>query len=250
MPLWLFYDAFARWRASGDAIMGARMEKPVSARPAFARVLPGAALALAALPLAAAAPPAAAPVAAPAPTAPADVVKPVTGPGAELIVLPLSPVVGAAQRVCANKTASGLGVSPLKVGTGPKPGATDYVLVNYIGYLEKDGTVFDQGVRQTFQSDEVIPGFAEGLHMMNRGSIWRFCVPAALGYAERATGPIPPNSNLVFQVELGDFKSLAEVEAIRADQAHQAEVAAALAGKDPKAGAEAKDAAKDPKPKK
>ncbi|MFM9937773.1 MAG: FKBP-type peptidyl-prolyl cis-trans isomerase [Novosphingobium sp.] len=221
------------------------MKQPVSARSALARILPAAALALAALPLAAA-PPAVAPVAAPAQAAPADAVKPVTGPGAEVIMLPLAPVVDAAQRVCATKTASGLGFSPLKLGTGPKPGATDYVLVNYIGYLEKDGAVFDQGVRQTFQSDEVIPGFAEGLHMMNRGGVWRFCIPAALGYGERATGQIPPNSNLVFQVELADFKSLAEVEAIRADQAHQAEIAAALAGKDPKAAAETKDA----KPKK
>jgi FKBP-type peptidyl-prolyl cis-trans isomerase FkpA len=167
---------------------------------------------------------------------------PVTGPGAEVIMLPLTPTIGAAQRVCTSKTASGLGFSPLRLGAGPKPGATNFVLVNYIGYLEKDGSVFDQGVRQTFQADQVIAGFSEGLQMMTRGSVYRFCIPAALGYADKGTGPIPANSNLVFQVELGDFKSVAEVEAIRADQARQAEIAASLAGEGPADAAEAKKA--------
>jgi len=218
-----------------------------AARCALARLLPSVALALAALPLAAAAP---APAPTPAvPVAAATAIKAVTGPGSQIIMLPLAPVIGAGQRVCAEKTASGLGISPLKVTEGAKPGATNFVLVNYIGYLEKDGSVFDQGVRQTFQADEVIPGFSEGLRMMTRGSVWRFCIPAALGYGEKATGSIPANSNLVFQVELGDFKSVEDVEAMRAEQARQAEVAASLAGKEPKAGTDPADA-KDAKPKK
>ena len=63
----------------------------------------------------------------------------------DIIALPLNPVVPAGQRVCAAKTASGLGYTMLRPAAGTKPGAADFVLVNYIGYLAASGTVFDQG---------------------------------------------------------------------------------------------------------
>ncbi len=106
----------------------------------------------------------------------------------------------------------------LKPAEGAKPTKADFVLVNYIGYLAADGTVFDQGMKAAFPVDGVIPGFSEGLQLMPKGSTWRFCVPAALGYGAEVSGPIPANSDLVFQVELVDFKTGAEVEAMRAAQ--------------------------------
>jgi FKBP-type peptidyl-prolyl cis-trans isomerase FkpA len=142
-------------------------------------------------------------------------------PTAEILPVPLAPVVPAAQRVCSAKTASGLGTRVLKEATGAKPGATDYVLVNYIGYLAANGTVFDQNASQAFPAGGLIKGFTEGLQQMSKGSVWRFCIPAALGYGERGTGPIPGNSDLVFQVELIDFKTEAEVNAMRAEAQKQ-----------------------------
>jgi FKBP-type peptidyl-prolyl cis-trans isomerase FkpA len=141
---------------------------------------------------------------------------------AEILPVPLNPVVPAAQRVCSAKTASGLGTRVLRDAAGAKPGASDYVLVNYIGYLAADGTVFDQNVSQAFPAGGVIKGFSEGLQLMNKGSVWRFCIPAALGYGEKAAGPIPANADLVFQVELVDFKTEAEIAAMRAEAQKQA----------------------------
>ncbi len=145
----------------------------------------------------------------PAPTAESTIIK-----------LPLQPQVGADLRMCSAKTASGLGYSVLKDGTGPKPGKTDFVLVNYIGYLATNGQVFDQNRNTPLSLTGVIPGFAEGLQLMPRGSVWRLCVPAALGYGPAGAGEsIPANSDLVFQIELADSKTAAEVDAIR--KAHE-----------------------------
>lgn len=147
--------------------------------------------------------------------------KPAAAPVNEILPVPLNPVVPASQRVCTAKTASGLGTRMLRDGTGAKPGAGDFVLVNYIGYLAADGTVFDQNVTQAFSTGAVIKGFSEGLLLMNKGSVWRFCIPAAMGYGDKAAGPIPANSDLVFQVELVDSKTEAEVTAMRAQQQQQ-----------------------------
>lgn len=137
-------------------------------------------------------------------------------PAADTIIpVPLNPVISAAQRQCTAKTPTGVGTRALKAGAPEKPAATDYVLVNYIGYLAADGTVFDQGSAATFPLDGVIKGFAEGIQTIGRGGIGRICIPAALGYADKPTGPIPANSDLVFQVELVDFKTAAEVQAMQ-----------------------------------
>ncbi|MBC2667410.1 FKBP-type peptidyl-prolyl cis-trans isomerase [Novosphingobium flavum] len=138
----------------------------------------------------------------------------VSAPSA-IIPLPLQPVVPAAQRTCDAKTASGLGYSVLKPAEGPKAGPTDYVLINYVGYLAADGQVFDQAMSTPMTIDGVIPGFGEGLKMVPRGGIYRLCIPAAMGYGAEASGPIPANSDLVFQVELLDSRTVAEVEAMR-----------------------------------
>jgi FKBP-type peptidyl-prolyl cis-trans isomerase FkpA len=142
----------------------------------------------------------------------------------DIIPLPLSPVLPAGQRVCAARTPSGLGYTMLRPATGISPGAADVVLVNYIGYLAATGAVFDQGMQSALSVDGVIPGFSQGLQMMARTGIGRFCIPAAMGYGAQGTGPIPANSDLVFQVELVDYKTAAEVEAMR--KAHATEPAA------------------------
>jgi FKBP-type peptidyl-prolyl cis-trans isomerase FkpA len=135
-----------------------------------------------------------------------------------IIPLPLNPVLPAGQRLCMAKTPEGLGYTMLRPATGPMPAAADYVLVNYIGYLAASGAVFDQGMQASFPVNGVIPGFSKGLQMMSKGSIARFCIPAALGYGAQASGPIPANADLVFQVELVDYKTAADIEAMRKAQ--------------------------------
>ncbi len=167
----------------------------------FSRIAPALVLASLCAPMAALAAPE--PAAAPAP----------------IIKLPLQPVVGGEYRSCTAKTASGLGYTVLRDATGPRPGKTDFVLIGYIGYLPGTGAVFDQNQGTPLSLDSVIPGFAEGLQLMARGSVYRLCVPAALGYGAKGAGDaIPANSDLVFQIELIDSKTAAEVAAMRKAQ--------------------------------
>lgn len=135
-----------------------------------------------------------------------------------IIALPLMPVVPAAQRPCAARTPSGLGYTVLRPATGAKPAADATVLVNYIGYLSATGAVFDQGMQTAMPVGDVIPGFSEGLQLIGRGGVARLCIPAAMGYGAQASGPIPANSDLVFQVELLDFKTAAEMNEMRRAQ--------------------------------
>ncbi|MFC4296103.1 FKBP-type peptidyl-prolyl cis-trans isomerase [Novosphingobium tardum] len=133
--------------------------------------------------------------------APAKPVK----PAATIIPLPLKQIIPAGQRLCTGKTASGLGTMALRPGAAGHPGADDAVQVNYIGYLAATGEVFDQGAAAAFPVGGVIPGFGEGLQTMGKGGVTRLCIPAALAYGAKQTGPIPANSDLVFQVELLDY---------------------------------------------
>jgi FKBP-type peptidyl-prolyl cis-trans isomerase FkpA len=139
-----------------------------------------------------------------------------------IIALPLTPVVPTGQRLCSARTPAGLGYTMLRPGSGAKPTQGDVSLVNYIGYLAATGAVFDQGMRSPLPVDGVIPGFSQGLQMLAKSGVARFCIPAALGYGSQASGPIPANSDLVFQVELVDFKTAAEVEGMNKPQAAEA----------------------------
>ena len=100
---------------------------------------------------------------------------------------------------------SGLQYEILEEGDGPIPVATDVVTTQYEGKLI-DGTVFDssyqRGEPASFPLNQVIAGWTEGLQLMPTGSKWRLFVPAGLAYGERAAGQIPPNSTLIFDVEL------------------------------------------------
>jgi FKBP-type peptidyl-prolyl cis-trans isomerase FkpA len=194
------------------------MNIPACALHRIALVLP---LALMAAP-AVSAPPAP-PSSAPPTAAPAAMV---AAPG-ELIEVPMLPIVAENLRTCTGKTASGLGTKALKTSDGARPTKADFVLVRYIGYLASNGKVFDQNAGTAFPLGGVIPGFAEGIQLMARGSMSRLCIPAAIGYGEKSAGVIPPNADLVFQVELIDFKTHDEVEKMNAEAARQADAQAA-----------------------
>jgi FKBP-type peptidyl-prolyl cis-trans isomerase len=100
---------------------------------------------------------------------------------------------------------SGLQYEVLEAAEGPTPVATDTVTTHYEGRLI-DGTVFDssyeRGEPASFPLNRVIPGWTEGLQLMSPGAKYRLYVPSELAYGERAAGTIPPNSTLIFDVEL------------------------------------------------
>jgi len=104
---------------------------------------------------------------------------------------------------------SGLQYKVLMEGSGKTPKATNDVTVNYRGTFI-DGTEFDstykRGKPGTFQVDRVIRGWTEALQLMKEGSKWQLFIPPELGYGDRGGGPVPPNSTLIFEVELISVK--------------------------------------------
>lgn len=106
-----------------------------------------------------------------------------------------------------------LRVDTIAPGTGRIPTEEELVLVNYTGRLA-DGTVFDSGQGVVFFVNQVVPGFAQGLQQMRAGGRYRIFIPADLAYGANGTGPIPPNSDLTFEVELIATNRLAEIGAM------------------------------------
>jgi FKBP-type peptidyl-prolyl cis-trans isomerase FklB len=105
-------------------------------------------------------------------------------------------------------TASGLQyevISRASDASARSPAASDTVNVHYHGTMI-DGTVFDSSVDRgepiTFPLNGVIPGWTEGLQLMKVGDKYRFFIPSDLAYGDSGAGPIPPNSTLIFEVEL------------------------------------------------
>lgn len=120
-------------------------------------------------------------------------------------------------------TDSGLMYKVDRMGDGPKPKATDTVVVDYSGTLI-DGTKFDssydRGQPATFPLNRVIPGWTEGVQLMPVGSKFTFVIPADLAYGAQGAGSIPPNSTLKFEVELKEIK---KADAPAVDAAPKAE---------------------------
>lgn len=113
-------------------------------------------------------------------------------------------------------TDSGLQYEVLQAGEGDSPSAESIVETHYHGTLI-DGSVFDSSVERgepiEFAVNQVIPGWTEALQLMKVGSKWRLYVPANLAYGEYSPGPeIPPQSTLIFEVELLSFKAPEKVE--------------------------------------
>lgn len=108
-------------------------------------------------------------------------------------------------------TESGLKYEDIVVGSGASPKAGQQVTVHYTGTLE-DGTKFDSSLDRgqpftfTIGVRQVIRGWDEGVMTMKVGGKRRLVIPPQLGYGSRGVGPIPPNSTLVFEVELLDIK--------------------------------------------
>lgn len=102
-------------------------------------------------------------------------------------------------------TPSGLQYKVITEGEGEKPNPTDQVKVHYKGTFV-DGKTFDssydKGDPITFPLNRVIPGWTEGVGLMNVGSKYELVIPYELGYGERGNQGIPGKSTLVFEVEL------------------------------------------------
>ncbi len=104
------------------------------------------------------------------------------------------------------KTASGIVITTLKEGTGASPKSSETVKVHYRGTLT-DGKEFDssygRGQPATFPLNRVIPCWTEGVQTMKTGGKAKLVCPPNLAYGSRGVpGTIPPDSTLVFEVEL------------------------------------------------
>ena len=113
--------------------------------------------------------------------------------------------------VVAQPTSTGLYYVKTQDGTGEKPSKGSTVKAHYTGYL-LDGTVFDTSIERgepiefVLGVGQVIPGWDEGIALMSKGEKAVLYIPYYLAYGDRDLGVIPPFSNLVFEVELIDFK--------------------------------------------
>lgn len=108
-------------------------------------------------------------------------------------------------------TDSGLQYEVITAAEGAKPTIDDTVTVHYVGTL-MDGTEFDSSIARgepaSFPLKGVIPGWTEGLQLMNVGSKYRFVIPSDLAYGDRGAGQaIGPGETLIFEVELLEINS-------------------------------------------
>ena len=116
-----------------------------------------------------------------------------------------------AQKPNVKVTASGLQFEILESGEGASPGLTSRVVTHYKGSFI-DGRVFDSSIDRgepaEFPVNRVIAGWTEALQMMKEGDKWRLVIPSELAYGKRGAGGgrIPPDSVLVFEVELIQVK--------------------------------------------
>ena len=105
---------------------------------------------------------------------------------------------------------SGLQYQVIQAGKGKQPKAQDRVSVHYQGTL-LDGSIFDSSFarREPLEVpvNRVISGWTEALQLMKEGAHWKLFIPASLGYGENGAGEvIPPNSTLIFEVQLLQVK--------------------------------------------
>ncbi len=110
------------------------------------------------------------------------------------------------------ETKSGLKYAIIEEGTGPEADSGKIVAVHYSGFLT-DGRKFDSSVERDepltimLGRRQVIPGWEEGIDLLRQGSKAQFVIPPQIGYGDRDLGIIPPNSTLIFDVEIVEVKS-------------------------------------------
>jgi FKBP-type peptidyl-prolyl cis-trans isomerase FkpA len=126
-------------------------------------------------------------------------------------------------KIKATKTASGLNYEITKAGSGPTITKGDTAVVNYVGKLVS-GKVFDTSLKDVAQKEKtydamrpyapiriavgagaVIPGWDEGLQLLNKGAKATLVIPSKLAYGEQGLGPVPAYAPIVFEVELVDI---------------------------------------------
>ncbi len=100
------------------------------------------------------------------------------------------------------RTSSGLYYEDIAMGSGDPAAAGNEVEVAYTGWLT-DGTTFDSGAFSfVLGAGQVVRGFDEGVTGMRVGGIRRIIIPPALGYGSQGSGPVPPDSIMIFRIEL------------------------------------------------
>ncbi len=126
-----------------------------------------------------------------------------------------------AQREGIIKTPSGLLFEVITEGEGGQPGPDWFVMVNYSGKLitGKEFSASRPGEPMVSKVSETIPGFGEGLQMMKKGGKYRLYIPAELGYgAEGVKGLIPGGAATIFDVEMLDMRSPAEMPSVEVEE--------------------------------
>ena len=105
-------------------------------------------------------------------------------------------------------TSSGLRYFDLTVGTGAMPQDGQTAVMHYTGWMKNNGleidTTRDNNIpfRYTIGAGEVVDGWEEGIRTMKVGGLRQLVIPPSLGYGDQAAGVIPPNTTLIFEVEL------------------------------------------------
>ena len=108
---------------------------------------------------------------------------------------------------------SGLKYVILQPGTAEKADSADLVTVHYTGFLT-GGKIFDSSVERDepfkfrLKLQPVIPGWEEGIKLLGKGGKAKLIIPPALGYGAVPVGSIPPNSTLIFDVEVLDVEKM------------------------------------------
>lgn len=119
---------------------------------------------------------------------------------------------------------SGLQYKVLQEGTGASPGMTDVVTLTYRGTLI-DGQEFDNSRTRKepmrFPMEDVIKGWSQALQLMKAGSKWQIFVPPELAYGNRQSGRIPPNSTLIFEIELVAFQPQPPLSDLKAHEGNR-----------------------------
>jgi peptidylprolyl isomerase len=116
------------------------------------------------------------------------------------------------EEIDTNSDSPKLGINDTTIGDGATATSGDLLVAHYVGTLD-DGTKFDSSrdrgvpIEFTLGAGQVIAGWDQGLQGMQVGGVRVLTIPPELGYGADAVGPIPPNSTLIFEIELLEIKT-------------------------------------------